>query len=108
MEKRIKELPSSCSDAPQLTLLNVCHDFLDRIRKHTEGDQGHEGFIQTITEDFELLKEKLLATHPKFVLSEQIEREVLAETSPESHQDSRETVNANSDQGILIRLQSLS
>ena len=90
VEKRIKEQPPPCSEAPQHTLFGLCDEFADKIRKCTEGAQGFEGFFQSIMEDFEVLKTKLYETHPKFILGEQSETARTTETTPEKTQDSEE------------------
>jgi hypothetical protein len=110
VNKKIKEIPRSCSEAPQSTVLDLCDEFVDRIRKHTEGARGYEDFFQKFNDDFELLKMKLHGTHPRFVLGGRVEGEQPADTT--SNEDSEkstsdpesESDNEDMGQGTLLRL----
>ena len=109
VNKEIKNIPRSCSEAPQSTVLDLCDEFVDRIRKHTEGARGYEDFFQKFNDDFDLLKMKLHGTHPRFVLGG---REQPADTTSNSEEDSEkstsepesESVNEDMGQGTLLRL----
>jgi hypothetical protein len=113
VNKKIKELPRSCSEAPQSTVLDLCDEFVDRIRKHTDGARGYEDFFQNVADDFELLKMKLHGTHPRFVLSgDRVEGQQPADTTSKTSEDSEkstsepesDSVNEDVGQGTLLRL----
>ena len=57
-----------CSAAPQSTVLNVCDEFLERIRNHTDVKEGFEDFNQRIRQEFDVLMQNIQKTHPRFVL----------------------------------------
>jgi len=66
--QEIKDLPPSCTESPQSTILNLCDKFIEKIRHYTEGARDYEAFHQSLMKKFELLKETLRSTHPRLLL----------------------------------------
>lgn len=83
-------MPSSAS--PQSTILNVCDEFLGRIRNHTEVKEGFERFNQRIRQEFGILMQNIQETRPRFVLDLQAVVESSSPLSSENEENEDEDV----------------
>lgn len=79
-----------CSAAPQSTVLNVCDEFLERIRSHTDVKEGFEDFNQRIRQEFDVLMQNIQKTHPRFVLDLQADVESSSQVSSGNEEENKD------------------